>query len=76
MWLKIYILKQVKGKCGNNISSWSLSIHGNNTFRATYCKTKISGGFVSKLNNLMDEELERKAEVDASKRLSGKIKKE
>ena len=40
------------------------------------CKTKISGGFVSKLNNLIDDELERKAEVDASKSLSGKIKKE
>tara|TARA_Y100000114_G_scaffold66420_1_gene60905 strand:- start:457 stop:1083 length:627 start_codon:yes stop_codon:yes gene_type:complete len=40
------------------------------------CKDRLSDAFISKLNNLIDDELNRKAEIDYSNKLSGKIKKE
>ena len=42
----------------------------------TICIDKLSDSFISKLNYLIDDEINRNAETDYSGKLSGKIKKE
>jgi len=40
------------------------------------CKDRLSDTFITKLNYLIDDELNRQSEIDYSNKLSGKIKKE